>query len=64
MKKKTLNNTIENLMKNIQLRQNSINPLTADEISKYILQTFENENFVIVDHINNYYEKNQQLIYL
>lgn len=57
MKKKTLNNTIENLMKNIQLRQNSINPLTADEISKYILQTFENENFVIVDHINNYYEK-------
>ena len=47
MKKKTLNNTIENLMKNIQLRQNSINPLTADEISKYILQTFENENFVI-----------------
>lgn len=57
MKKKTLNNTIENLMRNIQLKQNSLNPLTADEISKYILQTFENENFVIVDHINNYYEK-------
>ena len=57
MKKKTLNNTIENLMRNMQLKQNSLNPLTANEISKYILQTFENENFVIVDHINNYYEK-------